>query len=262
MSRLDDVLKGAIALDKVTGSNPHQMVQLMYADPGVGKTVIIAELAQALAPTGKILFVDSMEGFVTLEEPKYKALRRGVIRIRVDDPKNLVPLAAGLQENERRLKAVEVVILDEFSSWVKRIAEAYVRDLHNTPDDEMMPTIEGHDWGPIGALAGSILTQFIASGRHVLIVAHSRLRGGDDDAGGKGGKFTPNFTPLLGLDIQGMVHQTTLMSSWDSWTTTESTARTSSHRAASWHRQADGTSRSAMPSCARARRRSRRTCSS
>jgi hypothetical protein len=212
MSRLDDVLKGAIALDKTNGSNPHQMVNMMYADPGTGKTVLTAKLAQRLrSDTGKILFLDSMEGFVTLEEQQYDDLRQGVIRVRVDNPRDLVPIADGLQRNVPKLRSVEVVILDEFSSWVKRIAEAYVRDLHNTDPADMMPTIEGHDWGPIGALSASILTQFIASGRHVLIVAHSRLRGGDDDAGGKGGKFTPNFTPLLGLDIQGMVHQTTLM---------------------------------------------------
>jgi len=210
MSRLDDVLKGATFLEKTAGTNPHQMVQMTYADPGTGKTVLTAKLAQRLrSDTGRILFLDSMEGFVTLEE--HPELVKGMIRVRVDNPRDLVPIADGLQRNVAKLKSVEVVILDEYSSWVKRIAEAYVRDLHNTDPGDMMPTIEGHDWGPIGALAGAILTQFIASGRHVLIVAHSRLRGGDDDNGGKGGKFTPNFTPLLGLDIQGMVHQTTLM---------------------------------------------------
>lgn len=211
-SRLDKLLQGATVLSRIGDEPvPHQLAQMVYGDPGSGKTVLLQKLAQEIRGDGRILFLDALEGFVSLEDPQWEHLREKTVRFRVDDPKDLAVWAEGLQTS-RKLEEFSVVVLDELSTWVRRIAEGYVRDLHGTGPDEMMPKIEGHDWGPIGALTQAILSKFLASGRHVLIAAHSRQRGGgDDDGTPKTGKFTPNFTPLLGTDIQGMLHQTTLI---------------------------------------------------
>lgn len=209
MARLDDILAGATRLDKADENQPHQLMQMVYAEPGAGKTILLAKLAQEIRGDGFVFFADSHEGFVTLQEKQWEPLRTNVIRKRIDDPQLLSQLGDAFLEGDKRLKNITVVQLDELSSWVKRIAVAYIRRTKGggTPNG-LMPAIEGSDWNPIGWQVAEILDKFMQAGVHVLIAAHSREKG-DRDGGTK--LYSPNFTPLMNIDIQGMLHQTTLL---------------------------------------------------
>lgn len=209
MARIDDILAGATRLDKNEGPQPHQLMQMVYAEPGAGKTILLAKLAQEIRGDGLVFFADSHEGFVTLQEKQWDHLRKGVIRRRIDDPSLLSQLGDAFLEGDRRLKNISVVQIDELSAYVKRIAVAYIRKVKGGgTKDGLMPAIEGSDWNPIGWQVAEILDKFMQAGVHVLIAAHSREKG-DRDGGTK--LYSPNFTPLMNIDIQGMMHQTTLI---------------------------------------------------
>lgn len=209
MARIDDILSGAELVSKSVGQ-PHQLMQMIYSDPGAGKTILGSKLAKLICGNGKVLHLDSHQGFVSLQEKQWENLRKGIVTRRIDDPKDLAALGDAFLNKHRKVAPFSVVILDELSAWVKIIAMDYVRAKNHTGPDDLLPAIEGSDWNPIGYIVADILGRFMRAGVHVIVLAHSREKG-DRDGGSK--KYSPNFTPLMNIDIQGIMHQTTLLTS-------------------------------------------------
>lgn len=209
MARIDDILGAAELVSKSVGQ-PHQFMGMIYSEPGAGKTILGAKLAKAIAGDGKVLHLDSHEGFVTLQEKQWANLRKGIVRRRIDNPSDLSVIGDAFLNKHPKVRPFSVVLLDELSAWVKIIAMDYVRAKNGTSSNDLMPEIQGSDWNPIGYIVADILSRFMRSGVHVIALAHSREKG-DRDGGSK--KYSPNFTPLMNIDIQGMMHQTTLLTS-------------------------------------------------
>lgn len=207
MARLDDILSGAALVSKSVGQ-PHQLMDLIYSDPGAGKTALAIELAQEVRGNGKILHLDSHEGFVTLQEKQWEKIRSNVVRRRIDNPADLAVLGDAFLNKNPKVAPFSVVVFDELSAWVKVIAIDYVRSRSGASSTDLVPPIEGSDWNPIGYIVADILGRFQRSGVHMIINAHSREKG-DRDGGTK--KYSPNFTPLMNIDIQGMLHNVTLL---------------------------------------------------
>jgi len=208
MARIDDILSGASLVSKSVGQ-PHQLMDLIYSDPGAGKTALAVELAQEVRGNGKILHLDSHEGFVTLQEKRWEHIRSNVVRKRIDNPSDLAALGDAFLANHPKIRPFSVVVFDELSAWVKTIAIDYVRQKNNVGVGDLIPAIEGSDWNPIGYIVADILGRFQRSGVHMVINAHSREKGDRDGGGTK--KYSPNFTPLMNIDIQGMLHNVTLL---------------------------------------------------
>lgn len=209
MARIDEIMKGAELVSKSVGQ-PRQLLQLNYSDPGAGKTIFGAKLAKAVAGDGKVLLLDSHEGFVSLLEDQWSELRKGIVRVPVSNPADLAAFADAFLAKHPKTRPFTVVMLDELSAWVKVIAIDYVRSRTGASASDLVPTIEGSDWNPIGYIVADILGRFQRAGVHLIVNAHSREKG-DRDGGSK--KYAPNFTPLMNIDIQGLMHNVTLITS-------------------------------------------------
>jgi len=210
MARIDDIMKGAELVSKSVGQ-PRQLLQLNYSDPGAGKTIFGAKLAKAVAGDGKVLLLDSHMGFVSLLEDQWSDLRKGIVRVEVTNPADLAAFADAFLAKHPKTRPFTVVMLDELSAWVKIIAIDYVRSRTGASTSDLVPTIEGSDWNPIGYIVADILGRFQRAGVHLIVNAHAREKGGREAGDSK--KYSPNFTPLMNIDIQGLMHNVTLITS-------------------------------------------------
>lgn len=149
---------------------------MIYSEFGMGKTVAAMKLAQELRGDGDILFCDSSDGWVALQD--HDELRQAADVFRVTDPADLVVIANGLGSGKlksKRKNAYSVLVLDESSSVFDAMLEAYLRDKHSLSPDEPMPEAEGKEYGPPTAAFESLLRKFHeVSGLHIILTAHAR----------------------------------------------------------------------------------------
>lgn len=149
---------------------------MIYSEFGMGKTVTTMALAQALKGEGDILFCDSSDGWVSLQE--FPSLVEDADRFRVTDPADLIVLAANLGSGKLKSKQKRkytVVVIDELSSVFDAMLENYLREKHGLTPDEPLPEAEGREYGPPTAALESMLRKFHdISGIHLLVTAHAR----------------------------------------------------------------------------------------
>ena len=149
---------------------------MLYAEFGAGKTVTTMALAQSLKGDGDILFCDSSDGWVSLQE--FPDLMEGVDRFRATDPADLIPIANGLTSKKlksRRKRPYTVVVLDEASSIFDTLLEQSIRDKYGLDPDDPFPEIEGREYGPATMALESLMRKFHdAPDVHVLVTAHAR----------------------------------------------------------------------------------------
>ena len=149
---------------------------MIYSEFGMGKTVTTVALAQQLRGEGDILFCDSSDGWVSLQE--FPDLMDGVDRFRVADPADLIVVANGISAGKlksKRKKKFTVVVIDESSSVFDMMLESYLREKHGLGADDPLPEAEGKEYGPPTAAFESLLRKFHdASGVHVILTAHAR----------------------------------------------------------------------------------------
>jgi hypothetical protein len=159
---------------------------MIYSEFGMGKTTTTMALAQALRKDGRILFCDSSDWWVALEE--FPDLMEDADRMRVEDPADLIVVANAMKTG--KLKNVyDVVVLDEASSLYDVMLENFVRGKHGIGPDEPMPEIEGKEYGPPTAAFESLLRKFHElDGVHVLMTAHAREVGEEKE-------LRPSFPP-------------------------------------------------------------------
>ena len=149
---------------------------MLYSEFGMGKTVTTMALAQMLRGDGDILFCDSSDGWVSLEE--FPAMLEGADRFRITDPSDLIVVANSLGNGKlksKRKKAYSVVVIDELSSVFDAMLENYLREKYSLTPDDQLPEAEGKEYGPPTAALESMLRKFHdVSGIHLLVTAHAR----------------------------------------------------------------------------------------
>lgn len=176
---------------------------MIYSEFGMGKTVTTMGLAQALRGDGDILFCDSSDGWVSLQE--FPTLMEHTDHFRVTDPADLVVVANGIASGKlksRRKKRISVVVIDESSSIFDTMLEQYVREKYGLSPDEPFPEIEGREYGPATMAFESLLRKFHnASGVHVILTAHAREVG-------EGGtrELRPSFPPKAYAVVMRKLH--------------------------------------------------------
>jgi len=173
---------------------------LLYGSYGTGKTTLIAGIAKSLMKIfgGRTLYLDSAEGFASLDN--LPSLKKGVDRISVKDPKELMTIASALKSG--KLKGYSVLLLDEVDSWFEIILHNYVREVTGTLPTEDLPEIEGKHYGPPTAAMLNIINTFKAvDGLHIIMVAHDQQRGKDPKI-----VTAPSLPPKLMKGINEKVH--------------------------------------------------------
>ncbi len=175
----------------------------LYGPIGSGKTWLALQLAQALTQTGRILYLDSSDGWVSVSGPgkKLAALRAGVTRLRVKTYADFMGIADALFKNAKGFEDFDVVILDEATSIADRVIDEVAEDIHGD-----ITQIEGRDYRPVQLLYMQALNRLHdTEGLSVILVAHDRV-----DKIGKGEDAptiaSPGFSPKLGKEVAKLMH--------------------------------------------------------
>ena len=175
---------------------------LFYGDKGVRKTTTAQYLAQKLKGNGRILFVDSAEGWVSLDN--FPKLKRSTDRIQVDDPRDLMVLSRALRTRAKGYEDYSVVILDEYSSWWQDTLHAYAYEkAGKDPATDELPEIDWTWYGPPQQAMMNVLKNFQRTeGLHVIIISHEQGRAIQGEKNGP-----QRYTPLLGTKLSAGVGQ-------------------------------------------------------
>lgn len=173
---------------------PKKAAIVAYGDKGTGKTTAIQALAQKLKGDGRILRLDSSDGWVSLENiPVLKSDTDNVEYATLED---LGTAADALFQRKKGFEDYTVVVLDEVSTWYLDALHAYVREQMNIPDDKPLPPFGWDYYGPVQAALLEVLKKFQRTpGLHVLMVAHEQERAN------KGEKEAKRMVPSMGTKL-------------------------------------------------------------
>lgn len=175
---------------------------LIYGGFGTGKTTLTAGVAKSLLKNfgGRALYLDSAENFASLDN--IPVLKKGLDRIQVKDPKELMTLADALKKRKAPFDQHTVLILDEVDAWFETILHAYVREVTGTLPTEDLPEIEGKMYAAPTQAMLNILNAFRSvDDLHIILVAHDQQRGKEPKI------FTaPSLPPKLMKGINEKVH--------------------------------------------------------
>ena len=96
---------------------PYQLC--IFGDQGTGKTLAMARLMQAITPANKkILYIDSGNGWATLKS--YPELMKRVKYSKYENLEQVLAWATALNEGGPGFDSIGAVILDEYSSMIKK----------------------------------------------------------------------------------------------------------------------------------------------
>jgi len=178
-------------------------IGMIYGKVGAGKTTLTQWLAQVLAAGEPILYCDSADGWVSLQNTP--DLMENTTRIAINEASELTVIANALKNRSKGFEDFRVLVIDELSSLAEEILEDVVRDRSGTAKDELLPEIEGKDYGPQGQIIMSIVRNLKkVDNLHIILVAHSREK--TDHR--KVTTIYPQFPPLLGGNLQKLMHVT------------------------------------------------------
>lgn len=201
MSKLNSLLNKMVDMDSQTIRT--DFLGMVYGPPGTGKTTLAMLLAQKLREDGKVLYLDSSDGWVSLRN--IPSLMKSTLRFPIESSAELPALATALLKREKGYEDISVVVIDEISSLANEVLESVVREATGTPADQELPDIEGRHYLPMTRIMSSIVGQFHkVPGLHVILVAHDREKVDHR----KVTVVSPSFSPLLLKELQRRMHVT------------------------------------------------------
>jgi deoxyadenosine/deoxycytidine kinase len=168
-----------------------------YGTSGSGKTTTSAALAQQLTGTGRILHLDSSDGYVSLQN--FPGLTSGMTRLRITNYADLYGVATAMEKHHPKFKDFDVVILDEFSSMADGTLDEVVTEKTGDVTSDI-------DWTYYRSSAQrmiAVLNKLHAiEGLHVIIVAHERK----DLLRPKVYVTSPGFSPKFRDSVMQLMH--------------------------------------------------------
>lgn len=179
---------------------------LIYGESGVGKTVAALQLAQSIKGRGKILYIDAVEGWVSLRN--HSGLMDDVIRIKYEGLSQLELIHDLFVAGDDFVKDVEVVIFDEISVIAKNDLDVVLKaSLKSDPNkDPDVPT-----WPDMNANTHrmrKMTINFMKLDVHQIYLSHLR----EDEDKNLGYKVRrPEFMPKLNTTIREGLHLVAFM---------------------------------------------------
>lgn len=173
----------------------------IYGDSGVGKTAQTVMLAQRVVPPDKdILYIDSFEGWVTLQN--HEGTRKRMKRIRWQNLTHAEYLVKAIKKKAGKFANVGGIIWDEFSSMANQDLDVVLEvraknDKNKDPDVASQP-----DMGANTERMRRLLWQILDLDVHLFFVAHRRID--EDDAKVK--VISPDFMPKLNKRFREPMH--------------------------------------------------------
>lgn len=170
---------------------------------GAGKTTNTFRLAQLITPPDKdILYIDAVEGWVSLDNHPEWNLKRRVRRIQFEAVSQLSMIAYAIKGGRGTFANVGCVILDEASRMADKVlgnvtAARAARDKDKDPDEPKQP-----DYLVTKTQFGKIEEVFVSLPCHVFFLSHIR----EDKEKTGGIKIRPAFNPGLGMMMAGDFH--------------------------------------------------------
>lgn len=152
-----------------------EVTLLAYGDKGTGKTTALQGLAQKLKGEGRILRLDSSDGWISLENiPQLKADTDNLEYVTLAD---LGLISDALLTRKPGFEDYTVVVLDEVSPWYIDALHSYVREQMNLPAEATLPAFGWDYYGvPQAALLEVFKKMQRTPGLHVLMAAHEQER--------------------------------------------------------------------------------------
>jgi len=147
----------------------------IYGRPKQGKTVLVAELAQALNPDGlPILFCDTNTSRLSLaDKPE---LTQNVDFLDIEKPDDMAHIAHAVYTGANGFQDYSIVVVDEASTVAKQILEAYIREKNGLSATDPLPEFEGRDYAPATKMMESWMAALKnAPDVHVLLTWHERI---------------------------------------------------------------------------------------
>lgn len=179
----------------------------IYGEPGVGKTVFSVQLAKWIAADRPVLYIDTAENFVSLEN--HEGLTNNVIRLPFQDFGDFGIVAQGIHKGQIK---PGVVVIDEFSTACDRLLDQLYRDSIGARDGEI-PTeaIDPRLYKPMSDAAVKALQLFLQEHVHVIILAHEREVADTDDKKKKIVKpsYSPKHNDAVSRALHVSAHLTT-----------------------------------------------------
>lgn len=210
MAKLDTIFSRMADLEHQTVNK--NFIGMLYGEPGTGKTTLAVGLAHKLANGGKVLYLDSSDGWVSLEN--IPSLMQNVVRLPFERYQDIPQVASALRESDSKrpaiLKGVNVIVLDELSSIANDVLDNVLRDRLGTRDDDIPDqTAEWSDYFPQKELVRKAIIQLHeVPNLHVILVAHAKEK--IDHRKVK--VMKPDFPDKLLGELQKLMHVTAYVS--------------------------------------------------